>query len=125
ASNPHVGWRETLVSAVLIVISIDRVLSKSWVITVVIYFRQLHMPVDKANNTFSIAIEGHVAFAGFAFVPGEWRMGGPFHDQQSRSGMFDRGQLTTGDIGNRLHGHTVENITAIIESWALAEWLWI
>src|SRR5690349_20569250 len=71
-----------LVFTVLIIITIDGVLGVGGVVTVVINPGETHMTIHKAGNALGVAIERHIAPASFAFVPGQRRMGSPFHNQE-------------------------------------------
>src|SRR5438552_18851464 len=105
-----------LVSAVLVIISGNWIAGVRRVVTIVVHLGETHVPIRKRDNTLGIAIEWRVGFSSFAAVPRQRRMGSPFHDQQCRLWLIDRGHFPSGNVGHSWERHSIEDIASVIKT---------
>src|SRR5262245_8115864 len=71
-----------LIATVFVLITGNRIARVGGVVSVIINFGQIYVPIRKGHHTFGITIKWRVGFAGLAAMPGQRRVSGPFHNQQ-------------------------------------------
>src|SRR2546423_15555951 len=115
-------WPAILIRPVFIIVTGNGLPCVGWIHAIIVNSGELYVTVHEGHEALRIAIKRRIFFSGFAFMPGERSVSGPFHHEQGSLWIANGTGVFAGDIRNSRHMDSIKAIAAIIESGALAEW---
>src|SRR5206468_3328190 len=110
-----------LIAAVFVSIARNRIAGVGGVHAVEINLDRAGVAIDEAYDAFGVVVKRTVGLVRPAVVPGERRVGDPFHDEQRLARVGDGGDVPPGDVGHAGQIDAVEIVAAVGKLLALAK----